>query len=156
MSLGYDKKVYIMAFDHRGSFTKLFGLSGTLSPEDTARVAGAKMLIFEGLQRAVAEGAPRETAGVLVDEQFGAEVARKARADGYPLAMPVERSGQDVVDAPVGAGRYRRRHRLVSDRAERLGEPGTTASVGGAYRAVRHRTITGRGTPAAVSLTHTS
>ena len=64
--------------------------------------------------------------------------------------------GQDVVDAPVGAGRYRRRHRLVSDRAERLGEPGTTASVGGAYRAVRHRTITGRGTPAAVSLTHTS
>ena len=102
MPLGYDKKIYIMAFDHRGSFTKLFGLSGTLTPEDTARVAGAKMLIFEGLQRAVAEGAPRETAGVLVDEQFGAAVARKARADGYPLAMPVERSGQDEFDFEYG------------------------------------------------------
>src|SRR2546422_8904923 len=102
MPLGYDKKIYIMAFDHRGSFIKLFGLSGTLTPEDTARVADAKMLIFEGLQRAVAEGAPRETAGVLVDEQFGAAVARKAKADGYPLAMPVEKSGQDEFDFEYG------------------------------------------------------
>jgi myo-inositol catabolism protein IolC len=102
MALGYDRKIYIMAFDHRGSFTKLFGLSGPLTPEDTARVADAKMLIFEGLQRAVAEGAPREEAGVLVDEQFGADVARKAEADGYPLAMPVERSGQDEFDFEYG------------------------------------------------------
>src|SRR6266513_1056258 len=102
MPLGYDKKIYIMAFDHRGSFIKLFGLSGTLPPGDTARVAGAKMLIFEGLQRAVAEGAPRETAGVLVDEQFGAEVARKAKAEGCPLAMPVEKSGQDEFDFQYG------------------------------------------------------
>src|SRR3989440_2404514 len=102
MPLGYDKKIYIMAFDHRGSFIKLFGRSGTLPPGDTARVAGAKMLIFEGLQRAVAEGAPRETAGVLVDEQFGAEVARKAKREGYPLAMPVEKSGQDEFDFEYG------------------------------------------------------
>jgi myo-inositol catabolism protein IolC len=102
MPLGYDKKIYIMAFDHRGSFTKLFGLSGTPTPEDTARIADAKMLIFEGLQRAVEDGAPREYAGVLVDEQFGAAVARKAKADGYPLAMPVERSGQEEFDFEYG------------------------------------------------------
>src|SRR5258708_23457661 len=102
MPLGYDKKIYLMAFDHRGSFTKLFGVSGALSPEDTARISGAKMLIFEGLQRAVADGAPREFAGVLVDEQFGAEVARKAKAEGYPLAMPVEKSGQEEFDFEYG------------------------------------------------------
>ncbi|HYR62508.1 MAG TPA: DUF2090 domain-containing protein [Actinomycetota bacterium] len=102
MPLGYDKKIYIMAFDHRGSFIKLFGLSGTLSPEDTARISDGKMLIFEGLQRAITEGASRETAGVLVDEQFGTDVARKAKAEGYPLAMPVEKSGQDEFDFEYG------------------------------------------------------
>ncbi len=28
MALGYDKKLYILAFDHRGSFEKMFGISG--------------------------------------------------------------------------------------------------------------------------------
>ena len=102
MPLGYDKKIYIMAFDHRGSFIKLFGLSGPPTAEDTARIRDGKMLIFEGLQRAIADGAPREYAGVLVDEQFGADVARKAKAEGYPLAMPVEKSGQDEFDFEYG------------------------------------------------------
>ena len=102
MPLGYDKTIYIMAFDHRGSFKKLFGLAGDLSPGDTARIQDGKMLIFEGLQRAIAEGASQECTGVLVDEEFGADVARKARAEGFPLAMPVEKSGQDLFDFEYG------------------------------------------------------
>lgn len=102
MALGYDKRLYIMAFDHRGSFKKLFGLSGALSPEDSAKVQDAKMLIFEGLQRAIAEGAERGHAGVLVDEEFGAAVARQAKAEGFPFAMPVEKSGQDEFDFEFG------------------------------------------------------
>lgn len=102
MQLGYPKRLYIMAFDHRGSFKKLFGLSGTLSPEDNARVSDGKTLIFEGLQRAIAEGADREHAGVLVDEEFGADVARAAKERGFPLAMPVEKSGQDEFDFEFG------------------------------------------------------
>lgn len=102
MPLGYDKTIYIMAFDHRGSFKKLFGLSGDLSPEDTALIQDGKMLIFEGLQRAIAEGASLASTGVLVDEEFGADVARKAKAAGLPLAMPVEKSGQDEFDFEYG------------------------------------------------------
>ena len=102
MELGYPKRLYIMAFDHRGSFKKLFGLSGTLSPEDTARVSDGKRLIFEGLQRAIAEGADRDHAAVLVDEEFGAAVARQAREEGFPIAMPVEKSGQDEFDFEFG------------------------------------------------------
>jgi len=102
MPLGYDKRIYIMAFDHRGSFKKLFGISGTPTPEEKARIQDGKMLIFEGLERAIEEGASRDCAGVLVDEEFGTAVARRAKAEGFPLAMPVEKSGQDVFDFEYG------------------------------------------------------
>ena len=32
MGLGYDGKLYILAFDHRGSFTKRFGIEATPLP----------------------------------------------------------------------------------------------------------------------------
>ncbi len=48
------------------------------------------------------EGVAKETAGLLVDEEYGADVARKARAEGSILAMPVEKSGQDEFDFEYG------------------------------------------------------
>ena len=103
MALGYDKKLYILAFDHRGSFEKMFGISGRApTTEETERIADAKALIFEGFRAAVAEGAPRDAAGVLVDGQYGPGVARDARAEGYLLAMPVEKSGQNEFDFEYG------------------------------------------------------
>ena len=99
MALGYDKPLYILAFDHRGSFQKkFFGVAGEPNDEETARISDAKKVISEGAKRAVDEGAPRESAGVLVDEQFGAAIARDAKASGLLLAMPVEKSGQDEFD----------------------------------------------------------
>jgi myo-inositol catabolism protein IolC len=92
--LGYDERLYILAFDHRGSFEKMVG--------DTARVPGAKTLIWEGFQRAVELGAAKEFAGVLVDGQYGPDVAREAKAGGYKLAMPVEKSGQNEFDFEYG------------------------------------------------------
>jgi len=103
MKLGYAKPLYVMAFDHRASFSKdLFGATAPLSPELKAKVGDTKDLIFEGFERAVARGAPRSSAGVLVDEQFGSAVARKAKQAGYLLAMPVERSGQDEFQFEYG------------------------------------------------------
>jgi myo-inositol catabolism protein IolC len=99
MQLGYEKKLYILAFDHRGSFQKkFFGIEGDPDPEQTAMIADAKHLIFEGLQRAVASGADASVTGVLVDEQFGGTVPAEARAQGLKLAMPAERSGQNMFD----------------------------------------------------------
>jgi myo-inositol catabolism protein IolC len=92
--LGYDDRLYILAFDHRGSFEKMVG--------DVERVPGAKQLIWEGFQRAVGDGAPKEFAGVLVDAQYGPNVAREAKAGGYKLAMPVEKSGQNEFDFEYG------------------------------------------------------
>ncbi|MEW6059208.1 MAG: 2-deoxy-5-keto-D-gluconate 6-phosphate aldolase domain-containing protein [Actinomycetota bacterium] len=99
MALGYEKPLYVLAFDHRGSFQKkFFGVTGRPNAEETARIADAKMVIFEGLLHALEDGVPRESAGGLVDEQFGAGIARKAKAEGLTFAMPVEKSGQDEFD----------------------------------------------------------
>src|SRR5439155_25236592 len=103
MSLGYDRRLYILAFDHRGSFQKkMFGISGDPDAEQTKTIADAKSLIFEGFQLALSDGAPRDAAGVLADEQFGEQVVRKAKADGLVFAMPVEKSGQDEFDFEYG------------------------------------------------------
>jgi 5-dehydro-2-deoxygluconokinase len=103
MQLGYENKLYILAFDHRGSFQKkFFGIEGEPDPEQTAMIADAKHLIFEGMQRAVAGGAEASIGGVLVDEQFGGSVPSEARAQGLKLAMPAERSGQDMFDLQYG------------------------------------------------------
>src|SRR5262245_63792662 len=103
MALGYDRPLYILAFDHRGSFQKkFFGVAGEPNAEETARIADAKGVIYEGARRALDEGVSRESAGVLVDEQFGTAIARDAKANGLTLAMPVEKSGQDEVDFQFG------------------------------------------------------
>ena len=103
MTLGYEGDLYILAFDHRGSFQKkMLGIEGSPSPEDTERISDAKAVIFEGFLRALEEGAPRDAAGMLVDEQFGADLARRGRKEGVILAMPVEKSGQDEFDFEYG------------------------------------------------------
>src|ERR1700723_2860785 len=102
-SLGYDKQLYILAFDHRGSFQKkFFGIEGEPDPEQTAMIADAKHLIYEGMLHAVAGGAEPGVTGVLVDEQFGGSVPEEARAQGLKLAMPAERSGQNMFDFQYG------------------------------------------------------
>jgi myo-inositol catabolism protein IolC len=103
MTLGYDQKLYILAFDHRGSFQKkFFGIQGEPDAEQTAIIADAKHLIFEGMLQAVGSGADASATGVLVDEQFGSTVPEEARARGLKLAMPAERSGQNMFDFQYG------------------------------------------------------
>jgi myo-inositol catabolism protein IolC len=103
MGLGYDGKLYILAFDHRGSFQKkMFGIQGDPTPEETERIADAKHLIFEGMLDAVRQGAEAGATGVLVDEQFGGNIPQQAREHGLKLAMPVEKSGQDEFDFEYG------------------------------------------------------
>src|SRR3954453_7021108 len=103
MALGYDGKLYILAFDHRGSFQKKwFGLGDEITQEDTDRITDAKTLIYEGLELALQQGAEPSLTGALVDEQFGGDVPRRAKEHGVELAMPVEKSGQNEFDFQYG------------------------------------------------------
>src|SRR5919197_991148 len=105
MELGYDDKLYILAFDHRGSFQKkMFGIQGDPTAEETERISDAKHLIFEGLLKAAERGAEPGVTGCLVDEQFGAPkgIPQGANERGLVLAMPVEKSGQNEFDFEYG------------------------------------------------------
>jgi myo-inositol catabolism protein IolC len=103
MNLGYDQTLYILAFDHRGSFQKkFFGIDGEPDAEQTAIIADAKHLIFEGMLQAAGSGTAPSAMGVLVDEQFGSTVPEEAHAHGLKLAMPAERSGQATFDFQYG------------------------------------------------------
>jgi 5-dehydro-2-deoxygluconokinase len=102
-TLGYNHPLYILPFDHRGSFeTKLFGWHGELSAEQTAEIAATKQIIYEGFKAAIAAGVPKDKAGILVDEQFGAAILRDAAAHGFLTACPAEKSGQDEFDFEYG------------------------------------------------------
>jgi myo-inositol catabolism protein IolC len=56
-----------------------------------------------GLERAVPRGVDAAATGVLVDEQFGSDIPKRAKEEGLQLAMPVEKSGQDEFDFQYGA-----------------------------------------------------
>jgi myo-inositol catabolism protein IolC len=100
---GYEKPLYILPFDHRGSFeTGMFGWKGELTADQTAQIAAAKQVIYEGFQSAIAGGAPREKGGILVDEQFGAAILRDAAEKGFTFACPAEKSGQEEFDFEYG------------------------------------------------------
>ena len=103
MTIGFDRDLYVLPFDHRGSFeTKMFGWEGPLSPEQTAQIAAAKQVIYDGFKDAVAAGVPKDKAGILVDEEFGAAILRDAAARGYATACPAEKSGQAEFDFEYG------------------------------------------------------
>jgi len=103
MTHGFDRPLYVLPFDHRGSFeTGMFGWKGALTPEQTAQIAEAKRVIYDGFKAAVAAGVPKQNAAILVDEQFGAAILHDAKADEFTIASPVEKSGQDEFDFEYG------------------------------------------------------
>jgi myo-inositol catabolism protein IolC len=103
MAIGFDQPLYVLPFDHRGSFqTKLFGWKGALNEQQTAEIAAAKQVIYDGFKAALAAGVPKSKAGILVDEQFGAAILRDASKNGYQTACPAEKSGQDEFDFEYG------------------------------------------------------
>ncbi|PYY12001.1 MAG: DUF2090 domain-containing protein [Acidobacteria bacterium] len=102
-TLGFNAPLYILPFDHRGSFqTKMFGWSGAISPNQTAEIAAIKQVIYDGFKAAVDAGVSRGKAGILVDEQFGAAILRHAAEHAYTTACPAEKSGQEEFDFEYG------------------------------------------------------
>jgi len=103
MPRGYERALYILPFDHRASFqSKLFGWKGPLSEAQTAEIADTKQIVYEGFKAAIAAGVPKEEAGILTDEQFGAAILREAAAAGFTRACAAEKSGQDEFEFEYG------------------------------------------------------
>ena len=102
-NLGYKRSLYILPFDHRGSFqTKLFGWTGPLTADQTGQVASAKQVVYDGFKAALWDEVPHDKAGILVDEQFGAAILEDAWKHSYTTACPAEKSGQAEFDFEYG------------------------------------------------------
>jgi myo-inositol catabolism protein IolC len=100
---GFEHPLYVLPFDHRGSFeTGMFGWHGDLTADQTAQIAAAKQVIYDGFKAAVDQGVAKANAGLLVDEQFGAEILRDASRRGFLTASPAEKSGQEEFDFEYG------------------------------------------------------
>src|SRR5262249_36727981 len=103
MAIAYDSPLYVLPFVHRATFSKtMCGWEAPPTPEQTAQVAAMKDVIYDAFKAAVADGVPKERAGILVDEQFGASILRDASNQGFITACPAERSGQDEFDFEHG------------------------------------------------------
>jgi myo-inositol catabolism protein IolC len=99
MSVGYDKLLYILPFDHRHSYgSEVFGFKEPMTPEQIAQVAASKQVIYDGFKKGVESGVAKDRAGILVDGEFGAAILRDAARQGFISAMSVEKSGQNEFD----------------------------------------------------------
>ncbi len=97
--------LFLLAMDQRSSLLEHTYDESDGEPQDEAeaeRVRAGKQLVYRGLLTALAAGASRERTGVLVDERYGADVARLVREAGLRLAMPIERSGREWFELEYG------------------------------------------------------
>ena len=104
INLGFQGDLFFLPFDHRSSFEKsFFGIVDRVpTPEEAAEISAYKAIIYNGFKQAVTEGIPKESAGILVDEQFGSQILRDAKSNGYWTACCVEKSGQEAFDFEYG------------------------------------------------------
>lgn len=104
MHAATDPPTYFLAFDHRGEFARsVFGTNGETSPAEDAEIASLKEVIFDGLELAAAS--PRFGSGqpgLLVDELYGASIARAGLEAGMTIAMPVEEPDREVFQFAYG------------------------------------------------------
>jgi len=103
MNLGYTRSIYLLPFDHRHSYVG--GMCGFAPPLNAAQhdaVTASKRVIYDGFLAGVARGVPKASAGLLVDEEFGAQILRDATASGYVTALSTETSGSEEFEFEYG------------------------------------------------------
>ncbi|HLZ97859.1 MAG TPA: DUF2090 domain-containing protein [Steroidobacteraceae bacterium] len=96
MSPGYDRPLYLLPFDHRHSYISgLFHVTPPLTPVQHDAVTDSKLVIYDGFTAALGSALPKASAGILIDEEFGAGILRDAAQQGYVTALSTETSGAD-------------------------------------------------------------
>ena len=99
------RPLFILADDHRDSLEKeLYKLTAAPTPVEAARIRADKMLVYEALRDATKRLPDVAQAGILIDEQYGADVAElAAKSDGLiNLSMPLEASGKEWFEFTYG------------------------------------------------------
>lgn len=100
-NLGYNKNLFILPFDHRASFAKMFGFTN-LASEEKKYIIFVKQLIYEAFKKAVTQTVPKDQAAILVDEEYGDEILKDAKASGFTTLLTTEKSGQEIFNFEYG------------------------------------------------------
>ncbi len=84
-------KLYILPFDHRGSFKRILGVKDPLTVRDIKKIKSYKKMIYTAFKKAKLG---KEDAGILVDETYGKEILLDAKKKGIITCYTLEKSGQ--------------------------------------------------------------
>jgi myo-inositol catabolism protein IolC len=104
MSIGYNLPLYLLPFDHRHSYVSgMFQLDAPLTVTQRRAVIESKQVIYDGFQYALGGELTVDTAGLLVDEEFGGGILRDANRSGYITAVSTERSGSAEFEFEYGS-----------------------------------------------------
>jgi len=104
MRPGYDQPLYLLPFDHRHSYVAgMFHFDGPLTPDQREAVTDSKGVIYDGFRQALGHGVPVAAAGILLDEEFGADILRLSTRNGYVTALSTEKSGSADFEFEYGA-----------------------------------------------------
>ena len=104
MSIGYNLPLYLLPFDHRHSYVSgMFQLASPLTATQRRAVIESKEVIYDGFRHALGGALTVDRAGVLVDEEFGADILRDANRSGYVTALSTERSGLTEFEFEYGS-----------------------------------------------------
>ena len=111
-SLGYDKDLFILPFDHRSSFeVGLLGVQGRAAgPQEVRQLSAYKRVIYEGFLQALERGVSAGSAAILVDQKYGDALLADANQRGITTCTSVEKSGQAEFDFEYGEEFGRRLH----------------------------------------------
>ena len=106
--LGYNKNLFILPFDHRNSFVKMFGFKSPLNKEQKQSISDYKEIVFKGFLLARNKTRYKLNCGILIDEYFGKDIIKQAKNKKIILAVSTEKSGQKVFDFEHGQnfGKY--------------------------------------------------
>jgi len=81
----------------------MFQLDFPLTATQQQAVIESKLVIYDGFRQALGGELTVASAGLLVDEEFGASILRDANRNGYVTALSTERSGSAEFDFEYGS-----------------------------------------------------
>lgn len=95
-------KLFILPFDHRSSFSK--SVLGTEKPnkDEKKQLKEFKEIIFNGLVYSLRGRKDKKDFAVLVDEEYGDKILKRARSEKIKICLPVEKSGEDLLKLQYG------------------------------------------------------
>lgn len=97
-----NKQLFMLPFDHRSSLAKKIFGKENLSSAEVQKFIEMKNIIYEGFKKALLAGVPKDSAAILVDEEFGNDILKDAKKQNINFALPVEKSGKDEFDFEFG------------------------------------------------------